>query len=116
MSNVLSRLIFTGALAACLGGCGSSASSDDVVTIGFTGPLSGGAALYGRNTLDGLEMAIADVNAAGGVSAGGRRVRVEMVSLDDRYFPNESATNAKRLVHQHSTGPGNRSSNKGGRP
>ena len=96
-------MIFTGALAACVAGCGSNANTADVVTIGFTGPLSGGAALYGRNTLDGLEMAIADVNAAGGVSVGDRRVRVELVSLDDRYFPNESATNAKRLVHQHGT-------------
>jgi branched-chain amino acid transport system substrate-binding protein len=48
-------------------------------------------------------MAIADINAAGGVNTGGRRVRLEVVSLDDRYFPNESATNAKRLVHQHGT-------------
>jgi branched-chain amino acid transport system substrate-binding protein len=86
------------AFAACSGG-----ASDEVVTIGFTGPLSGGAALYGRNTLDGLQLAVADLNAAGGVAVGGRRVRVEVVSLDDRYFPNEAATNAKRLVHQHGT-------------
>jgi branched-chain amino acid transport system substrate-binding protein len=101
MRNVL-RVISLGLFSAYLAGCGSSAS-DDVVRIGFTGPLSGGAALYGRNTLDGLEMAVADVNAAGGVPVSGRRVRVEIVSLDDRYFPNESATNAKRLVHQHAT-------------
>jgi branched-chain amino acid transport system substrate-binding protein len=85
-------------LAAC-----SSAGRDDVVNIGFTGPLSGGAALYGRNVLDGLQLAIADINAAGGIAVRGRRMRVEVVSLDDRYFPNESATNAKRLVHQHGT-------------
>jgi branched-chain amino acid transport system substrate-binding protein len=84
------------------GGC-SGGASDEVVRIGFTGPLSGGAALYGRNVLDGLRLAVDDINAAGGVDAGGRRIRVEVVSLDDRYFPNESATNAKRLVHQHGT-------------
>ncbi|MGH9350074.1 MAG: ABC transporter substrate-binding protein [Vicinamibacterales bacterium] len=88
----------TAALVACSGGAG-----DESVRIGFTGPLSGGAALYGRNSLDGLQLAVADINAAGGVEAGGRRVRVEVVSLDDRYFPNEAATNAKRLVHQHGT-------------
>ena len=91
-------LLLVLALAGCSGG-----ASDEAVTIGFTGPLSGGAALYGRNALDGLQLAVADINAAGGVSAAGRRVRVEVVSLDDRYFPNESATNAKRLVHQHGT-------------
>ncbi len=79
----------------------SSAGGGDTVTIGFTGPLSGGAALYGRNVLDGLEMAVEDINATGGISVGGRQVKIEVVPLDDRYFPNESATNAKRLVHQN---------------
>jgi branched-chain amino acid transport system substrate-binding protein len=79
----------------------SSGGGGDRVTIGFTGPLSGGAALYGRNVLDGLEMAVADINAEGGINVAGRRVSVEVAPLDDRYFPNESATNAKRLVHQY---------------
>ena len=83
-----------------LAGC-SSNSGDETVTIGFTGPLSGGAALYGRNVLDGLEMAVEDINAAGGIPIDGRHVKVAVVPLDDRYFPNESATNAKRLVHQN---------------
>jgi branched-chain amino acid transport system substrate-binding protein len=98
----LLRLVSCAVLALTTTGCASGAS-DDAVTIGFTGPLSGGAALYGRNALDGLQLAVAEVNAAGGIPIGDRRVRVEVVSLDDRYFPNESATNAKRLVHQHAT-------------
>jgi branched-chain amino acid transport system substrate-binding protein len=73
----------------------------DAVTIGFTGPLSGGAALYGRNVLDGIEMAIDDINAGGGITVGGRTITLKVAPLDDRYFPNESATNAKRLVHQY---------------
>ena len=79
----------------------SQAGSGDTVTIGYTGPLSGGAALYGRNVLDGLEMAIADINEGGGITVGGRQITVAVAPLDDRYFPNESATNAKRLVHQY---------------
>jgi branched-chain amino acid transport system substrate-binding protein len=94
------RVVPVVVLAVVLGACGGRQGSD-TVTIGFTGPLSGGAALYGRNVLDGLQMAVGEINADGGIPAGGRRVRVEVVSLDDRYFPNESATNAKRLVHQH---------------
>ena len=83
-------------------GCSAANSGGDTVTIGFTGPLSGGAALYGRNVLDGLEMAIADVNDAGGITVAGKQVKFAVAPLDDRYFPNESATNAKRLVHQYS--------------
>jgi branched-chain amino acid transport system substrate-binding protein len=80
--------------------CSGSGTGDRVV-IGFTGPLSGGAALYGRNVLDGLQMAVDEINAAGGINVGGRSVTVQVEPLDDRYFPNESATNAKRLVHQY---------------
>jgi branched-chain amino acid transport system substrate-binding protein len=92
-----SALVAVALLAGCAGGSGGG----DTVTIGFTGPLSGGAALYGRNVLDGLEMAIEDLNAAGGITIDGRQITFVASPLDDRYFPNESATNAKRLVHQY---------------
>ena len=98
----LHRSVGLALVAAVLTAC-SSATGGETVTIGFTGPLSGGAALYGRNVLDGLEMAIADINEAGGITVGGRQVKVAVAPLDDRYFPNESATNAKRLVHQYNS-------------
>ena len=44
------------ALAATFAAAGASAQ--ETVKIGFTGPLSGGAALYGKNVVDGMEMAI----------------------------------------------------------
>ena len=95
------RLLIVALAVAVLGSCSSNDGANETVTIGFTGPLSGGAALYGRNVLDGLEMAIADINDAGGIKIGNRQVKVAVSPLDDRYFPNESATNAKRLVHQY---------------
>ena len=82
-------------------GCAQNDGGSDTVTVGFTGPLSGGAALYGRNVLDGLEMAIADINDSGGITVAGKKMTIAVAPLDDRYFPNESATNAKRLVHQY---------------
>jgi branched-chain amino acid transport system substrate-binding protein len=95
-------VVLAGAMAACSSSGGGSGTAD-TVTIGFTGPLSGGAALYGRNVLDGLEMAIADINESGGITVNGRKVTLAASPLDDRYFPNESATNAKRLVHQYNS-------------
>ncbi len=76
-------------------------ADDGDVSIGFTGPLSGGAALYGRNCLTGLQMAVAEINAAGGVDVGGKKVKFNVVALDDRYSPSEAALNAKRLVEQN---------------
>lgn len=84
-----------------LAGCGGSGDGSDVVRIGYSGPLSGGAAFYGRNAQEGLLMAVDEINAAGGIDVGGERLPVELVSLDDRYLPNETATNARRLLQQN---------------
>ncbi|MES1929942.1 branched-chain amino acid ABC transporter substrate-binding protein LivK [Salinisphaera dokdonensis CL-ES53] len=73
------------------------------VNIGFTGPLSGGAALYGENTLEGLRMAAEEINAGGGVDVDGTQYEINIVSLDDMYSPSRAAVNGKRLVQQYST-------------
>ncbi|MBP0441340.1 ABC transporter substrate-binding protein [Tianweitania sediminis] len=78
----------------------SAAFAQEVINIGFTGPLSGGAALYGQNTLTGLQMAAAEINKNGGIEVGGEKYTFEIVALDDKYAPSEAAVNAKRLATQ----------------
>jgi|GEM_PF-130351 branched-chain amino acid transport system substrate-binding protein len=71
------------------------------VTIGLTAPLSGGAAQYGKDILSGLMLAIDEINEAGGVPLGDNKIaKLALESLDDRYLPDEAATNAKRLAQQ----------------
>ena len=77
-----------------------AAYADKVVSIGYSGPLSGGAAFYGKDVQSGLDMAINELNAAGGVTVGGEKVTFKLVALDDKYLPNETATNVKRLTSQ----------------
>ena len=71
--------------------------------IGYTGPLSGPAALYGTETLNGLTLAVEEINADGGIEIDGQPYTVKIASLDDKYLPNEAATNAKRLVQEQNT-------------
>lgn len=78
------------------------ALAQEVVKIGYTGPLSGGAALYGKNVLSGIQMAIDEINASG-LEVKGKKVKLEVVSLDDKYAPAEAAINARRLVQQYKT-------------
>ncbi|MDB5591887.1 ABC transporter substrate-binding protein [Enterovirga sp.] len=80
---------------------GTARAQQESVTIGWTGPLSGGAALYGKNTLTGLEMAAKEINDAGGLDVGGKKVKINVVALDDKYSPSEAAVNAKRLRAQY---------------
>ena len=79
-----------------------SVLAQDTVKIGFTGPLSGGAALYGKNVVNGMEMAIKEINAAG-LEVAGKKVKLELVALDDKYSPADAAINARRLVQQYQT-------------
>ena len=95
-------------LAACAqgssGGDGSSSGGGDkIVTLGFTGPLSGPAASYGEKTLRGIEMAIEEINGNGGFEVNGETYTLKIESLDDQYLPDEAAANAQRLVQESQT-------------
>ncbi|HEX2510223.1 MAG TPA: ABC transporter substrate-binding protein [Microvirga sp.] len=94
------RLMRTASAAAFGLACVSGALAQETVNVGYTGPLSGGAALYGRNTLVGLEMAAKEINDAGGFEVGGKKYKFNIVALDDKYSPSEAAVNAKRLRAQ----------------
>ncbi|WP_375457636.1 ABC transporter substrate-binding protein [uncultured Enterovirga sp.] len=94
------RILLAGAAALAFAGP-AFAQAQDTVTIGWTGPLSGGAALYGKNTLTGLEMAAKEINDAGGLEVAGKKYKLEVVALDDKYSPSEAAVNAKRLRSQY---------------
>jgi branched-chain amino acid transport system substrate-binding protein len=86
------------------GGKETSGGGDaNTVNIGYSGPLSGPAAYYGKRTLSGLKMAAEEINNSGGFEVNGKKYKLNIVALDDKYLPNETASNAKRLVQEHHT-------------
>lgn len=72
-----------------------------VVNIGYSGPLSGPAAYYGEATLSGIEVAVEEINEAGGFEVDGQNYTINLVKLDDKYLPNETASNAKRMLQEN---------------
>jgi len=98
----LARLSAGVAMGLGLVGAGTAAAQD-VVKLGYTGPLSGPAALFGRNSVTGLEMAVNELNEKGGVEIAGKKYKIELVVLDDKYSPAEAGINGKRLVQEHQT-------------
>jgi branched-chain amino acid transport system substrate-binding protein len=77
---------------------GVSSWGAEAVKLGFTGPLSGGSAKYGKNSEAGLVMAMEEINGKGGITVAGKKYRIELVSLDDRYKPDLAVQNARRMV------------------
>ena len=58
---------------------GSSTKDGDVIVIGGSGPLTGDAASYGNSVKNGAQVAIDEINAAGGVLG----KQLKLVFLDD---------------------------------
>jgi branched-chain amino acid transport system substrate-binding protein len=58
-------------------------SAADTIKIALTGPFSGGSAPMGTSARDGSKLAIAEINAAGGVDVGGKKMKFEIVERDD---------------------------------
>ena len=67
----------------------ASTLAQETVKIGYTGPLSGGAALYGKNVVNGIEMAIKEINASG-LEVAGKKITMP--------FNTEHGTGMLRLV------------------
>jgi branched-chain amino acid transport system substrate-binding protein len=80
------------------GGNVQAAKWDGAIYIGYSGPLSGGAAKYGNNCLTGMKIAVEDVNAAGGVSIGNKKYELKLVYFDDMYKPASTVANARRMM------------------
>jgi branched-chain amino acid transport system substrate-binding protein len=55
----------------------------DTVKIAITGPFTGGSAPMGASMRDGAKLAIAEINAAGGVQVGTKKMKFEVIERDD---------------------------------
>jgi len=88
-------------LALLLTGCGGnggakSASDGDTIKIGFLGGLTGGHAHYGIETLKGMQMAVDDINNAGGING----KKLEIVIGDHGSNSSEAANVTQKLITQ----------------
>jgi len=79
-------------------GTAGAAKWDGVIYIGYSGPLSGGAAKYGNNCLTGMKIAVDDVNAAGGVAIRDKKYELKLVYYDDMYKPANTVANVRRMI------------------
>ena len=96
----------------CLTACGKtnySANNTEYV-IGVSGPLTGAAAVYGVAVKNSAQIAVDEINAAGGLDG----VKFKFVALDDTHDANKVAANYASLLEQGmqvslgtvTTGPG----------
>jgi branched-chain amino acid transport system substrate-binding protein len=96
------RILFLIVAMACLAACerrptsGSAETTGDIV-VGMYGSLTGDGASFGQSSREGTELAVEEINAAGGL-LGGRKIR--LIVEDDQSRPDEAANAVTKLITQ----------------
>ena len=95
MKKVLSAMLVAAMAMSLLAGCGGSEKKEtseggsEVIKIGGIGPVTGDVAIYGQAVKDGAQLAVDEINAAGGING----YQVEFQFQDDE-ADSEKSVNA----------------------
>ncbi len=87
-------VLFVVAAAGCGGGGAPAADKKAKLTIAMVNPLTGDAATYGVSHKNGLELALAEINKAGGVKG----QQIELLTHDDAGDPKQAAAGAQKFA------------------
>ena len=91
-------VVFLVAATGCGGGGAPAADKKAKITIAMVNPLSGDAATYGVSHKNGLELALAEINKAGGVKG----QQIELLTHDDSGDPKQAAAGAQKFADMKS--------------
>lgn len=90
-------------LAGCVAGfaCGNAPPvEEEAIRIGLIAELTGDFKLDGERLLAGAELAVQEINDAGGVPIGETRRRIELITEDSQDSPDRAVDAARKLVYQ----------------
>lgn len=73
-----------------------AATAQETIKLGYIGGLSGGTAAFGVPAFEGVQFAVNEINAAGGING----AQIELVSYDDQGDPFNSQQGISRLSAQ----------------
>jgi branched-chain amino acid transport system substrate-binding protein len=91
--TVLGTLIALAAIAAFLA---APVAAQETIKIGFFAPITGPVAADGASAKQSVELALKEVNAAGGIMG----KKVELIVYDDRLNPQEAVAIANKLIEK----------------
>ena len=91
-------VVFLVVAAGCGGGGAPAADKKAKITLAMVNPLTGDAATYGVSHNTGLELALAEINKAGGVKG----QQIELLTHDDAGDPKQAAAGAQKFADMKS--------------
>jgi branched-chain amino acid transport system substrate-binding protein len=78
------------------GGSGSGTNGGDTIRVGVYGDLTGQTSSFGQSTKNGIELAVEEINNAGGVNG----KKIELIVEDDQGRPEQAKTVVSKLINQ----------------
>lgn len=94
ISKLLAAMMAAVMMAAAFAGCGANYTADnDKIVIGVSGPLTGAAAVYGIAVKNSAEMAVEEINAAGGLDG----IELKLMAFDDAHDATKVAANYSEM-------------------
>ena len=91
---ILSVVLCLGMLAGCSNAKTNYASNNTEYIIGVSGPLTGSTAMYGQAVVNAAQIAVDEINAAGGLNG----IKFKLVATDDMNDPTKLSTNYSSLL------------------
>ncbi|HLE17674.1 MAG TPA: ABC transporter substrate-binding protein, partial [Syntrophales bacterium] len=98
MKKILLLVIASAIVVMCLGACSNEKNS--VVKVGVIAELTGDMPAVGESCKKAAEMAVKEVNDAGGLEVGGKKYKVELFIEDNAGKSDQSAAAAQKLITQ----------------
>jgi branched-chain amino acid transport system substrate-binding protein len=78
----------------------TATASGDAIVIGEYGSLTGTEADFGKQTHEGIQLAVDETNAAGGIEIGGKKRKLQLETEDDASDAGKAETAVKRLIDE----------------
>lgn len=78
------------------GGPTNGTTTGDTIKVGVYGDLTGQTSSFGQSTKNGIELAVEEINAAGGVNG----KKIQLVVEDDQGRPEQAKTVVSKLINQ----------------
>jgi len=108
MKKLLAVMMTAALCFSSLAGCGKSGDTgrtakndkytakNEEYVIGVSGPLTGSAAVYGTAVANSAQMAVDEINAAGGLNG----IKFKLVATDDTNDPTKVSTNYSKMLEE----------------
>lgn len=97
MKKILLSLILCAFMVMSLGACSEKSNT---IKVGVNAEMTGDMPAVGESCKKAAEMAVKEVNDAGGIDIGGQKYKVELFVEDNAGKPDQSASAAQKLITQ----------------